>query len=206
MKTKKSEQTRQFIIEKAAILFNQKGYAGTSMSDIMEATGLTKGGIYGNFKRGEKNKEGVKEEIALAAFVYSVDSINQHIRQRTRVIDNAVDKLKTVVYYYKERIFNPLIEGGCPILNASIDADDTNPRLKERVVEALTQWYERVVYTIQKGIEKGEIKKDTDAAANATLFIGILEGGIMLARIHDDINRFNTMADHMIKMLEEMKA
>ena len=47
----RSEKTRQFIIETTASLFNKKGYAGTSMSDLTEATKLTKGSIYGNFER-----------------------------------------------------------------------------------------------------------------------------------------------------------
>ena len=56
----KAQRTAQFIIEKAAPLFNTRGYAGTSMNDITRATGLTKGAIYGNFDN--------KEEIAIAAF------------------------------------------------------------------------------------------------------------------------------------------
>lgn len=46
----KAERTKQFIIEKTAPIFNAKGYMGTSMNDIMNATGLTKGSIYGNFE------------------------------------------------------------------------------------------------------------------------------------------------------------
>jgi len=72
-KQKKSDRTRALIVEKSASLFNRKGFHGTSLSDIMEATGLTKGGIYGNFKREGLNKKGVKEEIALAAFEYNVN-------------------------------------------------------------------------------------------------------------------------------------
>ncbi len=48
--TTKSDRTKQFILEKVAPVFNKNGYFGTSMSDITEATGLTKGAIYGNFK------------------------------------------------------------------------------------------------------------------------------------------------------------
>ena len=59
----KSAQTKQFIIEKAAPIFNKKGFAATSMNDILEATGLAKGGVYGNFTS--------KEEIALLAFEYA---------------------------------------------------------------------------------------------------------------------------------------
>jgi len=96
----KSEETRRHIIEKAAVLFNQKGFHGTSIRDIMDATGLTKGGIYGNFKKEGADKKGVKEEIALAAFKYAVAAVGNEIRTRTSVIDNSIDKLKTVVYFY----------------------------------------------------------------------------------------------------------
>jgi AcrR family transcriptional regulator len=46
----KSELTSEFIIKTVASVFNKKGYSGTSMADITNATGLTKGAIYGNFK------------------------------------------------------------------------------------------------------------------------------------------------------------
>ena len=51
----KSEKTRRFIIEQSAAIFNKKGIAGTSISDLMESTKLAKGGIYGNFdeRRGD---------------------------------------------------------------------------------------------------------------------------------------------------------
>jgi TetR/AcrR family transcriptional repressor of nem operon len=45
----KGEQTRREIVEKAAPLFNQKGFEGTSLADLMQATGLKKGGIYRHF-------------------------------------------------------------------------------------------------------------------------------------------------------------
>jgi TetR/AcrR family transcriptional repressor of nem operon len=64
----KAERTRQFIIEKAAPIFNQKGVAGTSMSDIMEATKLAKGGLYGNFES--------KEEICVEAYKYLTECLS----------------------------------------------------------------------------------------------------------------------------------
>ncbi|NGM90654.1 helix-turn-helix transcriptional regulator, partial [Parapusillimonas sp. SGNA-6] len=66
----KSENTKQFIVEKTAPVFNTKGYAGTSMNDIMSATGLSKGCIYGNFEN--------KDEVALAAFDYNHNKVNEH--------------------------------------------------------------------------------------------------------------------------------
>ena len=64
----KAARTKQFIIEKTAPIFNMKGYSGTSINDITDATGLTKGSIYGNFAN--------KDEVALAAFRFNVKKLH----------------------------------------------------------------------------------------------------------------------------------
>lgn len=194
---KKSEKTRNLIIDNASRLFNQKGFAGTSMSDIMEATGLKKGGIYGHFKS--------KDEIAVAAFEHSVQKVLKEVGKRTRVVENTIDKLKTVVYFYKERILDPPVEGGCPIQNTAVEADDNNPILQEKVLQEMEHWHARMVHTIHKGIKKGEIRIDVDADEFATLFIGTLEGGILMSRIYKEMKPFDVLAKHLIKMIEELK-
>ena len=202
---KKSEKTRQLIIEKAAVLFNTKGYHGTSMNDIMEATGLTKGGIYGNFKVDGKDKKGVKEEIALAAFDHACIVVNRTIGLRTRVIEDSLDKLKAVVYFYKERILSPPVGGGCPLLNTSVEADDNHPALRVRVLEEMELWRSRISYTLNKGIEREQIKPDIDVNEFATLFIGSLEGGIMMARLYKNVSPFEVMARQLIKRIDELR-
>lgn len=190
----KSEKTRQFILEKAAVLFNRNGYAGTSMDDIMKATGLSKGALYGNFRS--------KDEIAVAAFERAVAIVSAEVRERTRVIEHALDKLKAVVYFYKERILNPPVEGGCPIQNTSVEADDAHPELREKAQEAMTMWTDRIAITLQKGIEKGEVQPDVDKAAFAIRFIGTLEGGIMMARLYNDVRYFDVMSRQLIEMID----
>jgi AcrR family transcriptional regulator len=59
----KGEQTRQRIVAEAAPVFNQRGYEGSSLADLMKATGLKKGGIYRHFSS--------KEELAAEAFDYT---------------------------------------------------------------------------------------------------------------------------------------
>ena len=196
-KSAKSERTRQIIIEEAAALFNQRGFAGTSMDDIMKATGLSKGGLYGNFKN--------KEEIAVEAFQHAVKSVHKEVRERTAVIEDSLDKLKAVVYFYKERILNPPVEGGCPIQNTSVDADDSNPILREKVIQELNDWHGRIIYTLQKGMKRGEVKLQTNAREFATRFIGTLEGGIMLAQAYKDVYYFDVMAKQLLEMVNEIR-
>ena len=195
---KKSEKTRQYIVDRAAVLFNQRGFSGTSMDDIMRATGLSKGGLYGNFRS--------KEDISVAAFDHAVEVVKKQVAMRTHIIENALDKLKAVVYFYKEHLFNPPVEGGCPILNTSIEADDNNPILRERVVAALKYWHERIVITLKYGIKRNEVRPDADLEHFATLFISILEGGIMLSRIFQSPKPFESTTKQLLKMINELSA
>src|SRR5271156_1586305 len=111
----KAEKTKQFIVEKTAPLFNMKGYAGTSLSDMTEATGLTKGSIYGNFAN--------KDEVALAAFDFNVKKVQDIIRSEMAKHSSAREKLLSYVYVYENFLKFPFPEGGCPILNTAIEAD-----------------------------------------------------------------------------------
>ncbi len=194
---KKKERTRRAIIEKAASLFNKQGYSGTSLQHIQDAVGLTKGALYSSFKD--------KDEIAIAAFEYSVEITYDTIGRRTKIIDNTLDKLKAVVYFYKENILNPPIEGGCPILNTSIEADDNNPKLKKIVIKAMDMWKQRIIHTLEKGKDKGEIRQEVDSREFAILFIGTIEGGIMMTRLKRDPEIFNVMAKQLIGNIEELK-
>ncbi len=128
----KAERTRQLIIEKTAGIFNTKGFAGTSLSDLTDATGLTKGSIYGNFEN--------KEEVALACFDYNLAKINTAVQRLVSEAGSFTDKLLVYTQAYHSLTGIDFPEGGCPILNTAIDADDTNNLLKDRAAKAILAW------------------------------------------------------------------
>ncbi len=197
-KDKKSTLTKQVVIEKSAILFNQKGFTGTSMQDIMASTGLSKGAIYGHFN--------TKEDIALAAFDEAVASVWKEIKLRTNVIENSLDKLKAVVYFYKERILNPPVEGGCPIQNTAVDTDDGNPVLREKVKSTIILWQKNIIKNLQLGMKRGDVRLDVNAADFAIQFVAILEGGILLSNLFKDMQYFDVIAKQLIVMIEDLRA
>lgn len=179
----KSERTRQFIIEQAAPIFNQKGIAGTSMSDLLEATGLAKGGVYGNF--------GSKEEIAREAFKYSFEKVYSGVVSAVITKHSPIEKLITICEYYKDYTKNGPIEGGCPILNYSVEVDDTMPRLKKDVKQAVEKMLGDLYKIIEKGKKIGEIRKDINSEKYASLIYSQIEGGIFLAKALDDHRKLN---------------
>src|ERR1700675_4248875 len=161
---RKGEQTRQEIIRKAAPIFNQRGYEGAALSDLMRATGLEKGGIYRHFSS--------KEALAAEAFDYAWRQTLDARIHDLYTISNTVDRLKRLVANFVER--RGIIPGGCPLLNTAIDTDDGNSVLRARAREALRGWRAYLVSMIRPGIKAREIRPRVDASQLAALIISSL--------------------------------
>ena len=174
----KGTETKQRILELAAPVFNTKGYAGASLTDILKATGLKKGGLYNHFES--------KEELALATFDWSVDQLSKRWRAAIAGKRNALDRLMVAVDMFDDYYSNPIVPGGCPILNTAIESDDSNPVLRELAQTKMTAMRHTLSSIVNKGIERGEIRKGVDAAEIAVVVIALLEGGIMLSKLYGD--------------------
>ncbi|HET8922984.1 MAG TPA: TetR/AcrR family transcriptional regulator [Candidatus Acidoferrum sp.] len=189
---RKGEQTRQEIIRKAAPIFNQRGYDGAALSDLMKATGLEKGGIYRHFES--------KEQLAAEAFDYAWrETLNARIHDLD-TISNTVDRLKQLVANFVER--RGIIPGGCPLLNTAVDADDGNSVLRERARKALRGLRSYIVSVIRAGIKAREIHPRVDAKNLATLIISSLEGAIMVYRLERTEDALSEVKSHLDNYLE----
>ena len=171
----KARQTKALIIHQAAELFNQKGYAGSSIADIMQATGLKKGGIYNHFKS--------KDELALAAFDYAVSLMSQEVWQAIKTKRGAVERLEALVSAYLIYADKPPLPGGCPILNTAIEADDLESPLRDRALAAIDSWRSLIVRIVEKGIKKKEVRSTVEPDTVATIIICSIEGAIMMSQL-----------------------
>jgi TetR/AcrR family transcriptional repressor of nem operon len=192
-KMRKGQQTRQDIIRKAAPIFNQHGYEGAALSDLMKATGLEKGGIYRHFES--------KQQLAAEAFDYAWELAVDRRFAGTPEIPNTVDRLKQLVRNFQDRR-SGLVPGGCPLLNTAIDSDDGNPQLREKARRALSSWLESLQSIIEEGQERGEIRRDIDSSELATLIISTLEGSLMLSRLQRKEGACALACDHLEEHLE----
>src|SRR6202035_4656102 len=151
---RKGEQTRQEIIRKAAPIFNQKGYDGAALSDLMRATGLGKGGIYRHF--------GSKQELAGDAFDHAWKIEMDTRFEGTEHIPNTVDRLRQIVRNFRDRRAG-LVPGGCLLLNTAVDCDDGNPKLRAKARHALSSWLDRMQSIAEEGQRRNEIRFDGDS-------------------------------------------
>ncbi len=190
----KGEDTREMILARSAQLFNRQGYSGASLSDIMRETGLEKGGIYNHFVS--------KEQLALEAFDYAYGLVALRVREALTDKRHAVERLRAIIAVFQSEVEDPLVPGGCPILNTAIESDDANEVLRERARAAMNNWFSTIRRVIQKGIERQEIRPDVDADEVATLFIATLEGAIMLSNLYKDAVHMRRAAQFMGNYIE----
>jgi TetR/AcrR family transcriptional repressor of nem operon len=191
----KSEKTRRFIIEQSAVIFNKKGIAGTSIADLMEATKLAKGGIYGNFNS--------KEEICVEVFDYLTGIVSSGLDRATAGKATARERLVGILNYYHDNLA-PNEMGGCPLLNFGTEADDTNPELKQRVAKVIRKRQQRIAKAIEEGQAAGEFDKQTDASVFAVKMFTMIEGGIFAARVTNNKGMLKTVVDILKKEIDAL--
>jgi len=190
----KAAKTKQYIIEKTAPIFNTKGYAVTSLSDITEATGLTKGSIYGNFSN--------KDEVVIEAFKHNVTQIKRKINQALNDGNTPKESLYNFVHFYRTYWERLLEIGGCALLNAAVEADDHLLFLKQAVQANFKAWQDRLTEVIKDGQLQGDFKQEIQAEDYAALLIILIEGGILLARTLTNKKHFDLALDRIILLID----
>jgi TetR/AcrR family transcriptional regulator, transcriptional repressor for nem operon len=193
----KAERTRNYIIETAAPIFNKKGYEGTSFSDIMESTGLSKGAIYGHFQN--------KDELALAALDHNLKLASKIIFSNVKDRANSYEKL--VGFSKSYSLFYEIIStaGGCPVINAAVDYDDGHSDARRMVTRFITLWQNSINKIINEGILKGELKSSPDATFFSNIFISLIEGGIMLSKVMNNRKYIDDASDFLVSLVEKIK-
>jgi TetR/AcrR family transcriptional repressor of nem operon len=181
------------IVKKAAPLFNQKGYFGAAISDIMQETGLKKGGIYNYFES--------KESLALEAFDYAVSQVELWFSNKVNDKKTADEKLFAIIHAFKEYAESPPVPGGCPLLNTAVESDDAHPALRKRTQQAMDRSRQRLIGIVNQGMVEGTIRSDVHPDTVATIFISAFEGALMMCRLYGDTSYMNQITDHLMSYL-----
>ncbi|MEK3723045.1 TetR/AcrR family transcriptional regulator [Paenibacillus sp. FSL H8-0034] len=172
---RKGDKTKLHIIMKSAELFNQKGYAATTMQDIMDATQLTKGGIYRNFSS--------KEDIAMEAFKYAGEVLWEHFSRAIQNCHTSTDAILAMCDVYSDTVHNPPLQGGCPFLNTAVESDHSFPVLRDQAMDAYRQMLAFIQGLLEQGTVTGEFSADMDTESAASFIFSSIEGAIMSSRL-----------------------
>ena len=190
----KAERTKQFILETAAPLYNEKGISGVSIDDVLAATKLTKGCLYGHFE----NKDDLSAQV--------VDLMLKKITDKMylAVADKKTAKAKVFAFldFYKDPI-DTYISGGCPIFNTAVDADDNYPVIKQKVAAIFRAGQESLVNVLKEGIQGGEFSPNLDPVTLAFKLVASIEGGIVMCRTMDTAKPMHSLIKSLKAELDQ---
>jgi AcrR family transcriptional regulator len=196
--TTKAERTAAFIIETVAPIFNRHGYIGTSMSDLTDATGLTKGALYGNFEN--------KESLALAAYEFNCTQLLEAIEQKLTSPGNALDKLFKLTDFYRHYDEFTTKMGGCPVLNVGMDACHNNSLLAAAARETIRTIEGKIAVVLENGVNNNELKLPVTPLQFAKQMYTMIQGAIAMATISGDRKYLiNTIAYLEVLIKKEIK-
>jgi AcrR family transcriptional regulator len=191
------EETIGTILKQAGQLFNSHGYKATSIGHITKATGYTKGAVYRHFKS--------KERLEAETLSYLTSLIYENLSKRIKSEKNAGDKLRAVLSYFESYITKPPIKGGCPLLNAAIESDDSNPILRKKAHSILNALKGSIIHILDRGIEFRQIKKSVDKDYVATVMIASLEGAIMMSKLSKTDHDIQIIIKHLNQLILEIE-
>lgn len=190
----KAERTKQFILEKAAPIYNEKGLAGTLVDDVLAVINLTKGAIYRHFE----NKDDLSSQVA----DYLLDKICHGIDQAMKKETSAMGKIFAYLDFNKTPL-NTYISGGCPIFNLAVESDDNHGLIKSKICNILTSSQKNFANILKTGIDNGEFNNLLDPEAYAFKMFAAIEGATVMCR---NMNNDQPMAGLIESLKNELRS
>ena len=192
--------TRERLIDSARHLFWERGFAGTSMSDLLAHAGVNSGSFYHFFESKEALLRAVLEMYLGALRPMVVDPAFA----RT---DDPVARIFAILEGYRERILLTQCKYGCPLGRLALEIDPENRPAHALIADNFRGWISAVRECIEQIEDR--LPKNTDPEALATYVLAVMEGGVMLSRSCASVKPFDyaiaQLRDHFRLLLGAQK-
>lgn len=175
--TEHERQQRERILQAASECFHRLGYHETTVSDICEAAGLSKGGLYTYFK--------AKDEILAAVVEQSFYGGLEEAMAAAEGGGTAVEKLDRVAAAVTGRLFSGRSDPvSSPQLMSEIWAEASkDPNLKALCAHGYDRWKAFLADLLREGIAQGAIRRDVDPEAIAAILVAVFDGLTLMQTI-----------------------
>ncbi|MEZ5418085.1 MAG: TetR/AcrR family transcriptional regulator [Vicinamibacterales bacterium] len=189
--------TRDRIVYAAMELFWEKGYASTSVADILKAAGANSGSLYHFFPG--------KQELLLAVLDTYLGGIDEMLlRPIWEGVDDPIDKVFALLGGYRRHLTTTECQYGCPIGYLALELHEPDPPVRERIAANFSQWVERVETCL---VDAGDrLPRDLDRRALAHFVLTTMEGAVMQARTYRSIDTFDQSIAQLRRYVTALEA
>jgi TetR/AcrR family transcriptional regulator, transcriptional repressor for nem operon len=180
--TAKASPTRERLIHSALFLFWERGFAGTSMADLLAHAGVNSGSFYHFFESKEALLKAVLEE-------YRNGLGPQIVEPAFRETPEPIERIFAILAGYRERILQTHCQYGCPIGRLALEIDPENRPAHQLIAENFRGWIGAVRGCLEES--RGRLQKGADLDELATFVLVVMEGGVMLSRSYGAVEPFD---------------
>lgn len=185
---------RAEVLGRAAILFWQRGYEGTSISDLTEAMGITPQSLYSAF--------GSKAELYRDAVSWYLHNVGESGWQEA---EDVVDAFRTLLEDTAVNFTRPGYPPGCMISTAVLTAAVENIDVAAHMSQLREANVGRFVERLRRAISEGQLRPDADVTALARFLGAIIQGMAVQARDGADTATLRDIAGMAIAQLERWR-
>jgi AcrR family transcriptional regulator len=191
----RSTSNRDYVIKVVSEMFLLRGFACTSMDDVVKQSGVSKSNIYYHFKS--------KDELTLAVLENYISTLQNLFREQSQDDEG---QLLPRLERYIEQLIQDLAErdcvGGCPLMSLMVEAGKTNEAVRVRLAQFFQQQKDQLTQLLEEGKRRGEVRNDLPASVLASLISSWLEGMLMLASIQKSASTLRGERDALLSMLK----
>lgn len=182
------------VIEVAATLFLEKGFAYTSMDELVRVSKVSKSNVYYHFAD--------KEELLAGVVDYWIETYERAIDQILSQNQLSVeDRVQMFLQHLSEGVQSREYKGSCPFITLYIQSPAQATHIKEKIGLFFTGLQTKISLLLQQGAEKGEFRETIYIDEVAALFITNLEGALFLSETLKDATVITKTASHFFNLL-----
>jgi AcrR family transcriptional regulator len=194
----KGVQTRQKIIEKSLKLFCVKGYYNTSINDILQATGLTKGGLYGHFAS--------KEDLWYAVYEEALRIWRKIVFQGIQSSANPLERIRTLIENdIKNKLGSHVFEGGCFFHSMLVELSGQSPDMSRRLMQGFNKLAELIRAWLEQADQQGLLKAGLNYNEIANTIIIALNGAAALYAASRDPSLLDCTTSQLHFYIQQLK-
>jgi TetR/AcrR family transcriptional repressor of nem operon len=180
-------------LDKAILVFRERGYHSASLGELGAAMELTTGSIYKAFKD--------KQTIFLAAFDRYTRLRDTELRRRLGAASSGFEKLRSVLHFYAEASYGSEGRRGCLVVGSATELATFEPEMAGRVSSALRRVEALLRDLIRLGQSDGSISSLTDVKASARALLCLLEGLRVIGKLGRSRAEMMSAADQALRLL-----
>lgn len=191
------DKTRTNIIDVAAIMFCQKGFKGTSLSDILQEAEISKGALYHHFSNKQELLYAVFDEVYKPKFLEPWNSIVT-ANDPVNAIVNAVENLS--ILGTDQDMCN-----GCPVNNMASELASIDESIRQRVDDLFCNIQEIILQGIDLAKSKGDLTDSIDSKQVSLFFVCTMVGIHQIVKSRQDRDVFKQLTSALSAYVKQLK-